>query len=77
MKGIKVSTGPLIQTCHICLQLRYIGTEHCQTCLETPTPLKGPTLWSIKMGGLLAQVNYSEKCTFGDLKEWSPNTAVL
>ena len=75
MKGIKVSTGPLIQPCPVCLQLRYIGVKHSQTCLKTP--LKGATLWSIKMGGLLAQVNYSEKCTVGDLKGWSFNTGIV
>ena len=28
-------------------------------------------MWSVKAGGLLTLLNYTEKCTFGGLKWWS------
>ena len=34
-------------------------------------------MWSLKTDGLLTQVNYSEKWTFGGLKGWSLNTGGL
>ena len=39
--------------------------------------LKGPKMWSHKTGGLLTQVNYSEKCIFEGLKGRSLYTGDL
>ena len=36
-----------------------------------------PKMWSHMTGGLLTQVYYREKCTFGALKRWSLNTGGL
>ena len=49
---------------------------YSETCLKRP--LKGVgKKQSLKTGGLLTQMNYSEKCTFGSLQWCSLNTGGL
>ena len=40
-------------------------------------PLEGPKKWPPNTGGLLTQVNLSEKCAFVGLKVWFLNTSDL